>query len=220
MTGFCSKSLSSFTTALTNYQNQNQGTHRLWNQHKPIKISERHYILTITRWKTESDNCPGTPLVPNLPALPSSDYFYCPRHYYSNASNLLTWSSSGSNLYTEEPWCPCKTSFYWHPEKGYLIPVLCATACHFANSSQLDSAWMQWNCCHGKHSVFLESMWKHMLEALIKLPWHLLGTYYSCSVAFITSTLEEKTTPSINWHFNSVHKLYCDSHIQPTCHLG
>lgn len=54
---------------------------------------------------------------------------------------------------------------------------------------------------------------------LIKLPWHLLDTHYSYSFAFITRALEEKNTPSINWHFNSVQKLYCDSHTQPTNHL-
>lgn len=39
---------------------------------------------------------------------------------------------------------------------------------------------MQWSCCQGKPTTVLGSLWKHILETLIKLLWH-----YSYSVAFI-----------------------------------
>lgn len=71
-----------------------------------------------------------------------------------------------------------------------------------------------------KPTTVLGSLWKHILETLIKLLWHLSGTHYSYSVAFITSALKQKSTPSINRHFNSMHKLYGDSDSRPTDHLG
>lgn len=71
-----------------------------------------------------------------------------------------------------------------------------------------------------KHATVLESMWKYFLGELIKLQWHVLGTRCSYPVAFITSALEEKTPQAISWHFNSMHKLYGDSHTQPITGVG
>lgn len=45
-----------------------------------------------------------------------------------------------------------------------------------------------------EQTCYSSGKWKHILGVLIKWQWHLLGTYYSYPVAFITSALEEKTS--------------------------
>jgi len=41
-------------------------------------------------------------------------------------------------LIRQKPWCSCKNNLYQEPEKG-LIPVLRATAHHYANSNRLST---------------------------------------------------------------------------------